>query len=91
MSIFPKMPLLSLEWIIFLCNLLLNKNLASKVKCESNKCNFQDFLQNQRAYALTGGSVFIQVVSSPERTPVLLEIPEQYDTSFDFLNVGPLS
>ena len=43
------MPLLLLEWILFLCNLLLNKNLASKVKCEPNKCTFQDFLQIQKA------------------------------------------
>ena len=61
------MPLFLLEWTLFLCNLLLNKNLASKVKCESNKCTFQDFLQNQKANALSGGSAFIQVVSSQKR------------------------
>ena len=94
------MPLLLLEWILFLCNLLLNKNLASKVKCEPNKCTFQDFLQIQKAKkkkkiqkatALSGGSVFNWVVPSQKRPLVLLEIPEQYDTLFDFLNAGPWS
>lgn len=53
--------LLPLDHIPLLCNFFFYwiKNLTTKVKYESDKCTFQDFLQNQKANALTGGSVFI--------------------------------
>ena len=47
--------------------------------------------KNFKKQQLLVEAVFIWVVPSQKRPLVLLEIPEQYDTLFDFLNAGPWS